>query len=131
MMVVSPNTLANTVKELTALGKTVPAGKMAFGHLGQGSTSHLAGELFGVLSGIKLTAVPSDKGVAANILATMQGAVQIAPPRVLAALSQVKSAKLRRSGVTGAKRTQAAPDVPTIQRGAWSYNAGVTRVACT
>jgi tripartite-type tricarboxylate transporter receptor subunit TctC len=113
MMVVNPATPANNVKELIAFGKSQPAGKMLFGHSGVGSTNHLAGELFSVMSGVKLTAV-AYKGAAANILATIQGEVQIGFLPVLAALPQIKSGKLKALGVTGAKRAQAAPDIPTI-----------------
>ena len=113
MMVVNPTTPANNVKELIAFGKSQPAGKMLFGHSGVGSTNHLAGELFSVMSGVKLTAV-AYKGAAANILATIQGEVQIGFLPVLAALPQIKSGKLKALGVTGAKRAQAAPDIPTI-----------------
>ncbi|MCW5604286.1 MAG: tripartite tricarboxylate transporter substrate binding protein [Burkholderiales bacterium] len=113
MMVVSPSMPVSNVKELIAYGKSQPAGKMLFGHSGQGSTNHLAGELFSVMSGVQLTAV-AYKGAAANIVATIQGEVQIGFLPVLAALTHVKNGKLKGLGVTGAKRAQAAPDVPTI-----------------
>lgn len=113
MMMINPSIPANTVKELIAYGKTQPAGKMHFGHSGQGSTNHLAGELFSVMSGVQLTAV-AYKGAAANILATIQGEVQISFLPVLAALPQIKVGKLKALGVTGAKRAKAAPNVPTI-----------------
>jgi tripartite-type tricarboxylate transporter receptor subunit TctC len=65
------------------------------------------------MSGVKLTAV-AYKGAAANILATIQGEVQIGFLPVLAALPQIKSGRLKALGVTGAKRAKAAPDIPTI-----------------
>lgn len=113
MMMVHPSMPSNNVKELIAYGKQQPPGKLLFGHSGQGSTNHMAGELFSVMSGVKLTAV-AYKGAAANILATMQGEVQISFLPVLAALPQIKNGKLKPLGVTGAKRAKAAPDVPTI-----------------
>ena len=113
MMMINPSIPATTVRELIAYGKTQPPGKLLFGHSGQGSTNHLAGELFSVMSGVQLTAV-AYKGAAANILATMQGEVQISFLPVLAALPQVKVGKLWALGVTGAKRAQAAPNIPTI-----------------
>jgi tripartite-type tricarboxylate transporter receptor subunit TctC len=113
MMMINPAIPANNVKELIAYGKTQPPGKMLFGHSGQGSTNHLAGELFSVMSGVPITAV-AYKGAAANILATIQGEVQISFLPVLAALPQIKVGRLRALGVTGAKRAQAAPNVPTI-----------------
>lgn len=113
IMAVSPTTPVSNVKELIALGKSQPAGSLHFGHSGVGSTNHLAGELFAVMSGLKLTAV-AYKGAASNQLALMQGEIQIAMLPVLAAIPQVKAGRLKAIGVTGAKRSQAAPDVPTI-----------------
>lgn len=113
MMMINPSIPANSVKELIAYGKTQPPGKLLFGHSGQGSTNHLAGELFSVMSGVQLTAI-AYKGASANILATIQGEVQISFLPVLAALPQIKVGKLKALGVTGAKRAQAAPNVPTI-----------------
>jgi tripartite-type tricarboxylate transporter receptor subunit TctC len=113
MMVVHPSTPANNVKELIAYGKSQPPGALRFGHSGMGSTNHLAGELFGVMSGLRLTSVPY-KGAAANIVAVLQGEIHISMLPVLAAIPQVKSGKLKAIGVTGAKRSPAVPDVPTI-----------------
>lgn len=113
MMVVHPSTPASNVKELIAYGKSQPAGALRFGHSGMGSTNHLAGELFGVMTGLKLQGIPY-KGAAANILATLQGEVHISMLPVLAAIPQVKSGKLKAIGVTGSERSQAIPEVPTI-----------------
>lgn len=124
MLVIHPSTPANSVKELIAYGKSQPPGKLAFGHSGQGSTNHLAGELFSVMSGIKMTAV-AYKGAAANILATLQGEVQIGFLPVLAALPQVKNGKLKGLGITGAKRSPAAPNVPTISETLSGYEVPV------
>lgn len=113
MMMSNPSLPASNVKELIAYGKSQPPGKMLFGHSGQGSTNHLAGELFSVMSGVKLTPV-AYKGAAANILATIQGEVQLGFLPVLAALPQLKAGRLKALGVTGSKRAKAAPQVPTI-----------------
>jgi tripartite-type tricarboxylate transporter receptor subunit TctC len=113
VMAVHPSTPAATVKELIALGKSQPAGALRFGHSGVGSTNHLAGELFAVMTGVKLTPVPY-KGAASNQLALLQGEIQIAMLPVLAAVPQVKAGRIKALGVTGAKRSQAMPDVPTI-----------------
>jgi tripartite-type tricarboxylate transporter receptor subunit TctC len=113
MMAVHPQTPAANVKELIALGRSQPPGSLRFGHSGVGSTNHLAGELFGVMTGIKLSPIPY-KGAASNQLALMQGEIQISMLPVLAAIPQVKAGRLKAIGVTGAKRSQAVPDVPTI-----------------
>ena len=113
MMVVHPGTPASNVKELVAYGKSQPPGALRFGHSGMGSTNHLAGELFSVMTGVKLTGIPY-KGAAANILAALQGEIHISMLPTLAAIPQVKSGRLKAIGITGAKRSPAAPDVPTI-----------------
>jgi len=113
ILVVNPNTPANSVKELIAYGKSKPPGELRYGHSGQGSTNHLAGELFSFMSGVKLTEIPY-KGAAANILAVLQGEVQVSFLPVLAAVPHIKSGRLKALGVTSAKRSQGAPDVPSI-----------------
>jgi tripartite-type tricarboxylate transporter receptor subunit TctC len=113
MMVVHPGTPASNVKELVAYGRSQPPGTLRFGHSGMGSTNHLAGELFTVMSGVKLTAIPY-KGAAVNIIAVLQGEIQIAMLPTLAAIPHVKSGRLKAIGMTGSKRSPAAPDVPTI-----------------
>jgi len=113
VMAVHPSTPASNVKELIAFGKSQPAGTLRFGHSGVGSTNHLAGELFGVMSGVKLTPIPY-KGAASNQIALMQGEIQISMLPVLAAIPQVKAGRLKAIGVTGAKRSQAMPDIPMI-----------------
>jgi tripartite-type tricarboxylate transporter receptor subunit TctC len=124
MMVIHPATPASNVKELIAYAKSQPAGAVRFGHSGVGSTNHLAGELFGVLAGIKLTPVPY-KGAASNQLALLQGEVQISMLPVLAAIPQVKAGRLKAIGVTGAQRSQAVPDIPTIGETLQGYDVPV------
>jgi tripartite-type tricarboxylate transporter receptor subunit TctC len=67
MMVIHPSTPASNVKELIAYAKSQPPGTLRFGHSGAGSTNHLAGELFSVMSGVKLSPIPY-KGAASNQL---------------------------------------------------------------
>src|SRR5688500_8100635 len=124
MMVVHPSTPATNVKELIAHGRSQQPGALRFGHSGLGSTNHLAGELFSVMSGVKLTPIPY-KGAAANIVGVLQGEVHIAMLPTLAAIPQVKSGKLKAIGITGAKRSPAAPDVPTIGETLKGYDVPV------
>ena len=124
MLVLNPSTPANSVKELIALGKSQPPGTLRYGHSGQGSTNHLAGALFAVMAGVSLTPVPY-KGAAANILAAMQGEVQMAFMPVLASIPHVKSGKLKGLAITGSRRSQALPDVPTIAETLPGYDVPV------
>ena len=124
MMVVHPSTPASSVKELVAYGKSQPPGTLRFGHSGMGSTNHLAGELFAVMSGLKLTAIPY-KGAAANALATLQGEIHISMLPVLAAIPQIKAGRLKAIGVTGSQRSPAVPDIPTIGETLKGYDVPV------
>ncbi|HEX2825314.1 MAG TPA: tripartite tricarboxylate transporter substrate binding protein [Burkholderiales bacterium] len=124
MMVVHPSTPASNVKELVAYGKSQPPGALRFGHSGMGSTNHLAGELFAVMTGIKLSPIPY-KGAAANIVGVLQGEIQIAMLPTLAAIPHVKSGRLKAIGMTGSKRSPAAPDVPTIGETLKGYDVPV------
>jgi tripartite-type tricarboxylate transporter receptor subunit TctC len=124
MMVVHPSTPASNVKELIAYGKSQPPGTLRVGHSGMGSTNHLAGELFAVMSGVKLTPIPY-KGAAANIVGALQGEIQIAMLPTLAAIPHVKSGRLKAIGMTGSKRSPAAPDVPTIAETLKGYDVPV------
>jgi tripartite-type tricarboxylate transporter receptor subunit TctC len=124
IMVIHPGTPASSVKELIAFAKSQPAGSVRFGHSGVGSTNHLAGELFAVMSGVRLTPVPY-KGAASNQLALLQGEVHISMLPVLAAIPQVKAGRLKAIAVTGAKRSQAVPDIPTIGETLTGYDVPV------
>jgi tripartite-type tricarboxylate transporter receptor subunit TctC len=124
MMVVHPGTPASNVKELIAYAKSQPPGTLRFGHSGPGTTNHMAGELFSVMSGVTMTSIPY-RGAAANIIAVLSGEIQLSMLPTLAALPHVKSGKLKALGMTGAKRSPAAPDVPTIGETLKGYDVPV------
>src|SRR6476620_5018534 len=124
MMVIHPSMPVSNVKELIAYAKSQPHGSLRFGHSGAGSTNHLAGELFTVMSGARLTPIPY-KGAASNQLALLQGEIHIAMLPVLAAIPQVKAGRMKAIGVTGAQRSQAVPDVPTIGETLKGYDVPV------
>jgi len=124
MMVIHPSMPVSNVKELIAYAKSQPPGSLRFGHSGAGSTNHLAGELFTVMSGARLTPIPY-KGAASNQLALLQGEIHIAMLPVLAAIPQVKAGRMKAIGVTGAQRSQAVPDVQTIGETLKGYDVPV------
>jgi tripartite-type tricarboxylate transporter receptor subunit TctC len=76
------------------------------------------------MSGVRLSPIPY-KGAASNQLALLQGEVQISMLPVLAAIPQVKAGRLKAIGVTGAKRSQAVPDIPTIGETLTGYDVPV------
>jgi tripartite-type tricarboxylate transporter receptor subunit TctC len=113
MLLVHPSVPARSVKELVRFAKTQP-GKLSFGSAGNGTGSHLSGELFKQIAGVDILHVPY-KGVASALVDTISGQVSINFPTILSALPHVRSGRLRALAVTGAQRTRAAPELPTMQ----------------
>ncbi len=112
VMVVHPSVPASTVKELIALAKTKPD-MLNFGSSGNGAPSHLAGEMFKSATGTRLVHVPY-KGAGPAVNALLAGEIQVMFAPIVAVLPQVKAGRLRALGVTSAKRSAAAPDLPTL-----------------
>lgn len=103
----------DSLKGVIDAAKAKP-GALSYGHGGQGSTMHLAGELLNMMAGIKVQAVPY-KGsgpVSADVLG---GQVQLGVVDVPSAIANVKAGKLRALAVTTKRRISAAPDVPTFE----------------
>ncbi len=113
MLVVNPSLPAKNVKELIALAKAKP-GLITFASAGSGAGGHLSGELFKLLAGIDLLHIPY-KGVAPALVDVISGQVSLTFPSLISAMPQVKSGKVRALAVTGAKRSQTVPDLPTMQ----------------
>ena len=103
---------AKSLKELVALAKAKP-GAVNFASTGVASVGHLTGELLNTLAGMKMTHVPY-KGGGAAIIGLLSGEVQVMFTGFSAAMPHIKSGKIRSLAVTGAKRSPALADVPTI-----------------
>jgi tripartite-type tricarboxylate transporter receptor subunit TctC len=102
-----------TLKELISAAKAKP-GALSYGHGGQGSTMHLAGELLNMMASIRIQAVPY-KGsgpVSADVLG---GQVPLGVVDVPSAIANVRAGKLRALAVTTKRRIVAAPEVPTFE----------------
>jgi tripartite-type tricarboxylate transporter receptor subunit TctC len=112
LLVVNPNVPAASVKELMALAKAKP-GQLMYGSPGVGTSVHVSGELFATMGGVKLTHVPY-KGRAMAIPDLLGGQIQMMFDNMPSALPVVKEGKLRAIGVTSAKRSPSAPDIPTL-----------------
>jgi len=112
VLVVHPSLKAATVKELIALAKARP-GEINFASSGHGTPAHLAGELFNSMAGVKMVHVPY-KGAAPALADLLGGQVQLMFSTMPPALPHVKDGKLRALAVTSAKRSPAAPDLPTL-----------------
>jgi tripartite-type tricarboxylate transporter receptor subunit TctC len=112
-LVVNPNTVAATnVRELIALLKANP-GKYSFSTTGNGGSTHMAGELFKIMTGTDMVAIPY-KGSAPGIADVVAGQVHLSFDPGSSTLPSVKGGKLRALAVTGLKRFSQMPDLPTV-----------------
>ena len=102
-----------TLKELIAAAKAKPGG-LAVGYGGNGSTMHLAGELFNMMAGVKLQPVPY-KGSGPVSTDVLGGQVPLGVVDVPSAIAHVRAGKMRALAVTSKRRIVAAPDVPTFE----------------
>ena len=112
VMTAHPSVQAKGLKELVALAKAKP-GAVNFASTGVASVGHLTGELLNNLAGMKMTHVPY-KGGGQAIIDLLGGHVQVMFSGFSAAMPHIKSGKIRALAVTGAKRSPALADVPTI-----------------
>lgn len=112
IVVVHPAVQAKTLADLVALLKAKP-GQISAGFSGIGTSTHLAIELFQYMSQTKMLLVPF-KGGAPAMTSLLSGEVQVNFGTSSTALPHIRAGKLRALAVTGAKRSQAAPDIPTV-----------------
>ena len=103
---------ASSVRELIALAKASP-GKLNYGSGGSGSGPHIVAELFKSEAGVDIVHVPY-KGTGPLTAALVAGDVQLAFGNIFALVPQVKSGRLKALAVTGARRSSALPEVPTV-----------------
>jgi tripartite-type tricarboxylate transporter receptor subunit TctC len=113
VLVVNPAVPAKNVQEFVALAKAQP-GKLNYGSGGNGTNTHLAGELFKSTTGVDIVHVPY-KGAGAVLTDLMGNQVQALITSVPTALPHIKSGKLRALMVTGAERNAMLPDVPSAK----------------
>jgi tripartite-type tricarboxylate transporter receptor subunit TctC len=121
ILVVQPLFPAKTVPELIALAKAKP-GTLNYPSAGLGSSSHLAGELFDNLAGVKMVHIPY-KGGGPALTDLLGGQVQLMFATMPAAMPHVRSGRLRAIAVTSVKRSQALPELPTIGETLKGYDA--------
>jgi tripartite-type tricarboxylate transporter receptor subunit TctC len=113
LMMASSNALpVQSVKDLIAYANANP-GKLNYGSAGNGSSSHLAVELFKSMAGIRMDHIPY-KGTGPLITDMMAGQVGLTIASAVPLAPQVRSGKLRGLGVTGPKRSPAFPTIPAI-----------------
>jgi tripartite-type tricarboxylate transporter receptor subunit TctC len=112
IMVVNPSVKATTVPEFIALAKANP-GRINMASTGNGTTTHLSGELFKSMAGVDMVHVPY-RGNAPALTDLMGGQVQVLFDSLSTSLEHVKAGRLRALAVTSAARSPVLPDLPTV-----------------
>jgi len=112
VMLVNPSFSATTVPEFIAYAKTHP-GMINFASGGTGFASHLAGELFKVMTGVKMVHVPY-RGQAPAMTDLLGGQVQVMFDPVVSSIGYIRAGKLRPLAVTTSMCSDVLPDVPTV-----------------
>lgn len=122
IVVVHPSIPVQNIDELIGYARARPE-KVAYASAGVGSASHLAGVMFETLTSTKLTHVPYKGGAPAQA-DVIAGQVPLAFANFVSSLPHVRAGKLRGLATTGAKRSKAAPDLPTVdEAGVKGYEA--------
>ena len=124
ILVVNPNLGVNNVKELIALAKQKPD-ELLYGASGLGSGPHLATELFKQMAGIKMTGVLYP-GSGQTVMDLISGRIQVMFSPASTVLAFIKDGRVRALATTESKRTNAAPELPTISEAALpGYDTGL------
>ena len=121
VMVVNTLVPAKTVPEFIAYANANP-GKINMATAGSGAGSHMAGELFKMMTGVNMQHVPY-RGVAPALTDLIGGQAQVMFPSVLSSLEYIRAGTLRVLAVTTATRSQALPNVPTVGEFVPGYEA--------
>ncbi|QWD97182.1 tripartite tricarboxylate transporter substrate binding protein [Polynucleobacter sp. MG-6-Vaara-E2] len=122
LVTVNPALNVNSIKTLIAYAKANP-GKVRYGSSGPGSASHLAGELFVSMTGVTLLHVPY-KGTGQALTDLLAGHIDLMFAPAQTVMPQIESGKLLAIAQTGAKRSEALPNIPTVsESGLPGYNA--------
>jgi len=128
VMEVNPSVPAKTVPEFIAYAKANP-GKINMGSSGKGTTQHLAGELFKIMTGVDLLHVPY-RGAPQALTDLLSGHVQVSFDPLPASIEFIKSGKLRALAVTSAARSEALPDLPSVSEFVPGYEASGWNGVC-
>ena len=130
VLAVHPSVKATSVKDLIALAKEKP-GALNYGSSGVGGFGHVCGELFTLTTNTKMTHVPY-KSSAPSLTDLISGQIQVLFNNMISTTPHVKSNRVRALATTGAKRSPALPDLPTVaesgvpgyENSSWSAIAG-------
>ena len=112
VIVVHPSFPAKNVRELIAIAKAQP-GQVNYASFGQGSMSHLAGELLKMMAKIDIVHIPY-KGGGPALIDALAGHVPVYFSSIAPSLPNIKAGRLRALALTGTERSKQLPDVPTV-----------------
>jgi tripartite-type tricarboxylate transporter receptor subunit TctC len=112
VLVLNPSVPAKSVQEVINLAKAQP-GKLTYASSGNGTSIHLSGELFKSMTGVDMLHIPY-KGSSPAVTDLLAGQVNMMFDNIPSSLPHIKAGKLRALAVTGSKRSQLLPDLPTI-----------------
>ncbi|MFN7088194.1 MAG: Bug family tripartite tricarboxylate transporter substrate binding protein, partial [Burkholderiales bacterium] len=112
VLVVHPSVPAKSVKELVALARARP-GELNYGSSGVGGFGHISGELFTLMTGTRMTHVPY-KSSAPSLTDLISGQIQVLFNNAISTVPHVKSRRVRALATTGASRSSALPELPTV-----------------
>lgn len=112
ILVVGISSPVKSVDELIQLAKSRP-GQLTFGSSGNLGSPHLAGELFNLMTGVKMVHVPY-KGAAASLTDVIAGRISMSFASLPSAIGHVKSGRLRALAVTSEKRFSLVPELPSL-----------------
>ena len=128
VMVLHPSVPAETVPEFIAYAKGNP-GKVNMASSGTGTSIHLSGELFKLMTGINMQHVPY-RGSAPMLTDLLAGQVQVAFDNLQPSIPHIKAGTLRALAVTTATRSEALPDLPTVGDFVTGYEASTWNGVC-
>ena len=124
VLAVHPSLPVKNVKDLIALAKSRP-GQLTYVSSGIGASGHLAGALFDTMTGTKMEHIPY-KGMSLAVSDLMGGQVSMTFGTSLSVIPHVRTGRLRALATTGAQRSPALPDLPTVaESGVLGYEAGL------
>jgi tripartite-type tricarboxylate transporter receptor subunit TctC len=123
LVVVHPSVPVHSIKQLVALARAKP-GQLNYASNGVGSSTHLATEMFKMMTKTDLVHVPY-KGLGPATTDLLSGQIQLMFSSAVAMMPHVQAKRLRAIAMTGAKRSTAIPDIPTVaESGVPDYESG-------
>jgi tripartite-type tricarboxylate transporter receptor subunit TctC len=124
VVVVNPKVPVSSISDLISLARQKP-GELYFGSAGTGGAVHMAGELFALMAGVKMTHVPY-KGTSAALPDLMSDRIQLMFASAITARPPAEAGSLKMLAVTGARRSPDLPDLPTVaEAGVPGYTSGI------